>query len=210
MALAEDPVSPMDPNVNRNNNQCEDKLADTQLYHSMVGSLMYAALGTCPDLAFCVASLSRHNQNPLQMHLTAAKCALRYLKQTTHFSLHYPCLANGNGPPLGFTDSDWAGNQATRKSMGRFIFFGPGGATNEIGKPANGPVVWQAKLQSVVALSTLEAEYIACSDVTREALWLQRLHREISRHLVSGGPLTSSTVRLPVTIRELSCSSKPV
>ena len=195
MALAKDALSPMDPNVNLNNNQCEDKPADTQLYLSMVGSLMYAALGTRPpDLAFCVAALSRHNQNPLQMHLSAAKRALRYLKHTAHYSLHYPRLANNNGPPLGFTDSDWAGNQATRKSMGGYNFFGPGGATNEISTPANGPVVWQVNLQSVVALSTLEAEYIACSDATREALWLQCLHRETSQHSVPGRPSISSTV----------------
>jgi hypothetical protein len=45
------------------------------------------------------------------------------------------------------------------------------------------PVGWQAKSQSVVALSTLEAEYIACSDATREAIWLKRLLAEITTKL---------------------------
>ena len=53
----------------------------------------------------------------------------------------------------GFTDSDWAGCKTTRKSIGGHIFL------------VNGtPVSWQAKGQTVVALSTLEAELIACSD----------------------------------------------
>ena len=71
---------------------------------------------------------------------------------------------------LGFTDSDWAGRAATRKSVGGCIFFGA---------PESGPIHWQVKTQSVVALSTLEAEYIACSDATREALWLRQLEADI-------------------------------
>jgi hypothetical protein len=43
------------------------------------------------------------------------------------------------------------------------------------------PVAWQAKTQSVVALSTLEAKYIACSNTTREAIWLKRLLGEVAR-----------------------------
>ena len=181
MVLAKAAPSPMDLNVNLDNNQCDDKPANKQLYLSMVGSLMYAALGTRPDLAFCVAALSRHNQFPLQMHLTAAKWALRYLKHTVTYALHYERPQHeDNGPPIGFTDSDWAGNHATRKSTGGYIFFGSGTVTDGIRASANGAVSWQAKSQSVVALSTLEAEYIPFSDATREALWLQRLHQETS------------------------------
>jgi len=42
----------------------------------------------------------------------------------------------------------------------------------------SGLIHWQAKSQSVVALSTLEAEYIACSHATRESLWLRRMMKE--------------------------------
>jgi hypothetical protein len=150
----------------------------------MVGSLMYAALGTRPDIAFCVTILSKYNANPLQMHLTAAKRALRYLKRTSRYALHFPSV---NSPSvdfpsvehpetslIGFTDSDWAGSTANRKSIGGHIFQAKDKAS----------VSWQAKSQSVVALSTLEAEYIACSDATREALWLRRLLGEIERSSV--------------------------
>ena len=195
MSSAKDGLSPMDPNVNINNNQCEDKPANTQLYLSMVGSLMYAAMGTRPDLAFYVAALSRHNQKPLQMHLTAAKRALRYLKHTATFGLYYARQSDqDNGPPIGFTDSDWAGNQATRKSTGGYIFFGSGHVTSETKASGSGAVSWQAKSQSVVALSTLEAEYIACSDATREALWLRRLYQETTQQSAPYQPSISRPI----------------
>jgi hypothetical protein len=111
---AKEVSSPMDPNVDLDNPLCDDKpILDRTLYQSMVGSLMYAALGTRPDIAYCVTILS---------------------------------------------------NTSSRKSIGGYFF-----QTNKAS------VSWQAKSQSVVALSTLEAEYIACSDATREALWLRRL-----------------------------------
>jgi hypothetical protein len=141
----------------------------------MVGSLMYAALGTRPDLSFCVTMLSKYNAKPLQMHLTAAKRALRYLNRTRNHGLFFPSNSNhdltghnGNHDLTGYTDSDWAGNSKTSKSVGGFVF-----------STGNASISWQAKSQTVVALSTLEAEYIACSNATRAALWLERLFEEI-------------------------------
>ncbi|KAH8152156.1 uncharacterized protein LAJ45_03582 [Morchella importuna] len=169
--------SPMDPNIDLNNLNCHDKfVADRNLYLSIVGSLMYAALGTRPDISFAVTVLSRYNIQPLQMHLTAAKRVLRYLKSTAHYKIHFigqqasSEIENSLGI-CGYTDSDWAGNTLDRKSVGGCIFTGNG--------ITGGPILWQAKSQTVVALSTLEAEYIACSDATREGLWLRRLHQDI-------------------------------
>jgi transposase InsO family protein len=168
---AKETASPMDANVDLDNPLCNDKqVSDTTLYQSMVGSLMYAALGTRPDIAFCVTVLSKYNVNPLQMHLTAAKRALRYLKKTSKYGLHFPSIEQHNTSIVGFTDSDWAGSTGSRKSIGGYVF-----QMNE------GSISWQAKSQTVVALSTLEAEYIACSDATREAIWLRRLQAEIDR-----------------------------
>jgi hypothetical protein len=178
MENAKSATSPMDPNVRLDNPHCEDREANKKLYLSMVGSLMYAALGTRPDLAFCVTSLSRYNSRPLAMHLTAAKRALRYLKSTANLKIHYnaPTSNNESSTTTGFTDSDWAGNLTTRKSVGGCIF--------SIG--SSGPIHWHSKSQSVVALSTLEAEYIACSNATREALWLQRLEADFTLALIKG------------------------
>ena len=79
--------SPMDPDVRLENDICEDKPANKQLYLSITGSLMYAALGTRPNIAFAVTALSRYNESPLATHLTASKRVLRYLKDTVDIKL---------------------------------------------------------------------------------------------------------------------------
>jgi len=117
------------------NTNCEEKTANRKEYLSNVGSLMYAALGTRPNIAFSVTALSRYNVEPLEMHLTAARRVLLYLKTTSELCIHYRRLRNShdNNPPMsyvpnshisvvGFTDSDWAGNLATRKSIGGCMF----------------------------------------------------------------------------------------
>ena len=191
-------LTPMVPNVRLSNTICEDKaVTDRKGYLSMVGSLMYAALGTRPDLSYCVTALSRYNSTPLQMHLTAAKRALRYLKGTDGYKLYYPRVTvaialNSSGPSSwarihGFTDSDWAGNELTRKSVGGCVFFAE--TTPEHGDKGpltTGAIHWQCKTQTVVALSTLEAEYIACSDAVREAIWVRRLLQDIGTAVAAG------------------------
>ena len=73
---------------------------------------------------------------------------------------------------IRYTDSDWAGISTTRKSVGGYVFgLGHTNASEEL--IMAGLIHWQAKSQSVVALSTLEAEYITCSHATRESLWLK-------------------------------------
>ena len=113
--------SPLDPQTDLANTHCEDKPANRKEYLSMVGSLMYTALRSRPDIAFSVTALSRYNVQPLEMHATVAKRVLRYLKTTVRFQIHYRQLPN----PItivGYSDSDWAGNLTTRKSVGGCVF----------------------------------------------------------------------------------------
>jgi hypothetical protein len=94
---------------------------DPTQYQAIVGSLMYAALGTRPDITYAVAALSRYNSRPLTVHLTAAKRVLRYLKTTRTAKLYYSTDANGVTDGVtklhGYTDADWAGDSADRKSQ---------------------------------------------------------------------------------------------
>ena len=62
------------------------------------------------------------------------------------------------------TREDWARDLDQRRSTSGYVFslFG-------------GRVIWMSKRQSVVALSTTEAEYIAATHASKEAVWLQRL-----------------------------------
>jgi hypothetical protein len=187
--------SPLDPQIDLANTHCEDKQANRKEYLSMVGSLMYAALGSRPDIAYSVTALSRYNVQPLEMHITAAKRVLRYLKTTSDLQIHYRRLPLSNNciSIIGYTDSDWAGNLKTRKSVGGCVF-GLGHINGNVSeRPVmSGLVHWQAKSQSVVALSTLEAEYIAASHATRESLWLKRMLKEAADGMgvkASDGPV---------------------
>ena len=141
-----------------------DALVDQKAYLAIVGSLMYAALGTRPDISYAVGLLSRFNSDPRTRHLTAAKRVLRYLKRTKDLKLEYKQTGK---KVQGFVDSDWA-NGKDRKSIGGYIFLFGGAA-----------VSWASKKQSLVAQSTEEAEYTAFTEGSREALWIRQLLLDI-------------------------------
>lgn len=144
---------------------------DQKTYQSLVGSLMYLAVATRPDLGFTIAYLSKYNSKATYRQLQTAKRTLRYLKATINLGLVYVRDQEGlpQDPLTGFSDADFAGDTQDRKSTGGFVFLMAGGA-----------ISWRSKKQSMVALSTTESEYIACSEATREALWLRGLYSELS------------------------------
>jgi hypothetical protein len=134
---------------------------DRKQYQSAVGSLMYAMLGTRPDIAFAVSVVSRYASNPTEAHWKAVKRILRYLRSTITLELVY----KGDLKPLvGYSDADWAGDQDTRRSTSGYIF--------NIG---SGAISWSSKRQPTVALSSCEAEYMGQTQAAKEAIWLRDL-----------------------------------
>lgn len=65
---------------------------------------------------------------------------------------------------IGYVDFDYAGDLDKRRSLTGYVFTLPGSATS-----------WKETLQSIIALSTTKAEYIAITKAVKEALWLQGL-----------------------------------
>jgi len=161
--------TPMDLNVKLDlaEDRGEKELKDMTGYHPIVGSLMYVALATQPDISFAVAALCRYNSRHFSRHLTAAKRVFRYLKSTANFRLHFSSTGS-NDELTGYMDSDWANDSADHKSPGGHVFL-----------PRNGAVSWQSRKLHLFARSTLEAVYITCSEGPREAKWLRQLHRDI-------------------------------
>ena len=100
------PVStPMDVNVKLVKDDGYSKPVDPVQYQSMVGSLIYAAIATRPDIAHAVNTLAKFNSSPNEAHRTAAKRVLRYLKGTLKLHLQY----NANGEEMeGYSNADWA------------------------------------------------------------------------------------------------------
>jgi hypothetical protein len=84
-------------------------------YRSLVGSLLYVATTTRPNIAFSVCQLSRHLEMPTQEHWKAAVRVLRYLKTTNNKGLHYSGYANGL-KLCAYSDADWATNKDNRRS----------------------------------------------------------------------------------------------
>jgi hypothetical protein len=134
-------------------------------YSQAVGAVMYAMLGTRPDLAHSITSLSQFLQYPGRSHWVALKRVLRYLQGTLEFRLTYQGQSDGEGTedPLtvyGYTDSDWGNNTVDRRSITGWVF-----------KLYGGAVSWQSRKQRTPALSSVEAEYMATTQASKEALW---------------------------------------
>ena len=134
-------------------------------YQSLIGSLMYLAVNSRPDIAYATAYLSQFNTKFTTEHWQAAKRVLRYLKGTKNFSL---CYEKDDRDLIGFADADWAQNKIDRKSYSGYVFC-----------LSSGPISWMSKKQSCVAQSSTESEYIALSEASKEAVFLRGLLNEI-------------------------------
>ncbi|XP_016169150.1 uncharacterized protein LOC107611769 [Arachis ipaensis] len=88
-------------------------------YKSLIGSLKYLT-ATRPNIVFGVGLLSRFMEEPYTNHLQAAKRILRYIKGTLNDGSYYENTNEVN--LVGYTDSDWAGDIETRKSISKFAF----------------------------------------------------------------------------------------
>ena len=147
---------------------------DSRLRHqSAVGSLMYAMLGTRPDLAYILPVVSRHASNPTDTHWKAVKHIFRYIKGTLPLQLTY----KGRLQPLNcYTDADWARDHHTRRSTTSGFVFNVG----------SGAISWSSKRQPTVALSSCEVEYMGQTQATKEAAWLSSLLDQLSTPQVLG------------------------
>lgn len=83
-------------------------------YRELIGALMYAALGTRPDIAHTVSVLGQFNNNPKRQHWTAAKRVLRYLQGTVDFGLKYK---KDDQPLTSYVDADWGNCVIDRRSF---------------------------------------------------------------------------------------------
>ena len=133
-------------------------------YQAIIGCLTYASIATRPDICASVGVLSRFMTKPGQQHWTGVKRVLRYIKGTLNFSLKFESIGEMQIRLSGYADADWAGDVDTRKSTSGYVF-----------RIGSSTVSWSSKRQTVVALSTTEAEYVSLSYATQETVWLRKL-----------------------------------
>ena len=120
----------------------------------------------------------------MHYHWVEAKRVLSYLKGTSKYAIRYHADESPIGSVFGysrgigmqpagdvmkgFSNSDWAGCVDTRRSTSGFVWIMGGGA-----------ICWKSKLQSIVALSSTEAEYVGATPAVQEVVWLRDLLCEL-------------------------------
>ena len=121
-------------------------------YGEAVGSLMYLAFGTRPDIAFDVSTVSQALDKPTEEDWEKVKRIFKYLKGTYQMGIMYQ---NGDqtGMLAAYSNADFAGDVCTRRSTSGVVC-----------QHMRRPVSWLSQRQKSVALSTTEAEFMAASE----------------------------------------------
>ena len=137
--------------------------ADKTLYRTMVGKLVYAIVGTRPDIAFAVSQVARHFENPTVSHLSAVKRIIRYLKGTISKGLLFDATTDIT-ELMCYCDSDWGSCPDTRRSTSGFII-----------KLCGAAISWISKRQPTVALSSAETEYMTAAIAASEVIYIRQI-----------------------------------
>lgn len=144
----------------------ENSLVGQLPFQEAVGSLLYLAQGSRPDISFAVNDVSRFNTKHTDIHWKAVKRIFRYLRGTINYKLKYS--REGSTAMHCYSDSDWASDIDKRRSCaGQTIIM------------SNAAISWSSKRQCTVALSSTEAEYMALSSAVCDVIWTQQLAAEI-------------------------------
>ena len=86
-----------------------------------------------------------------------------------YFTVIPGLIQTSNLEVVGYSDSDYAGCKDTRKSTFGYLFL-----------LADGAISWKSGKQSVIATSTMEAEFIACFEATVQSFWLRNFFNGLS------------------------------
>nr|GFC22108.1 hypothetical protein [Tanacetum cinerariifolium] len=97
--------------------------------------------------------VSRYQQNPEKLHWVAVKHILKYLRNTRDMFLVYGGKPDTELDVTGFCDASWQCDKDDMKSQ---------------------MVDWKSKQQTTIAMHSMQAEYVAASEVAIEAVWIRK------------------------------------
>ncbi|XP_052487949.1 secreted RxLR effector protein 161-like [Gossypium raimondii] len=126
---------------------------------SPVGSLMYVQVCMCPNIMYIFGMLGRYLSNLSIDHWITAKRVMRYLQRPKDYMLTYK--RSNLLEVVGYSDSDFARYQDSRKSASSYIYLLAGGV-----------ISWKSVKQTLVASSTMAAEFVACYEASNHGIWL--------------------------------------
>ncbi|XP_058752128.1 secreted RxLR effector protein 161-like [Vicia villosa] len=149
---------PIETNLKLEKHGEEDKV-DVTLFKQIIGSLRYVC-NSGSVIGFTIGLLSRYMSEPRVSHMKTARRILRYLKRSIDYGILFQRDSEGEEATVTcFSNVDWCGDKEDQKSTTGY-FFQVFGAL----------ILWCSKKQPVMAISTCEAEYIAGSYATCQAI----------------------------------------
>lgn len=139
--------TPMDNNQNLGD-FANDEHDAIYPYRKAVGSLMFLAIGTRPDISYAVGVVSRYLERPSSAHVNAVKRIFKYMRGTIKMGITYgsDCVLD----LIGYSDADYAGDSETRRSTSGYVFH-----------MSSGVISWASIRQQSVSTSSTECEYVA-------------------------------------------------
>jgi len=150
--------------------KADEQTLDTGMYQKAVGSILYAALGTQPDITYAISVLGRYAAQPSTLDWEVIKHLLRYLRGTCEYKLtiYDPRLQHDSNSIGCYADADLGGEADSSKSTSGIIIFALGIL-----------VLWRSKKYTLVAQSTMQAEMIATAYGKVQLNWLRDVISEI-------------------------------
>ena len=142
------------------------------LFQTLIRSLLYIALGTCPDISYAVAFLSWHSANPNKKHIRMATRVFQYLLDIHHCSLIYD--GKPNDGLIAFVDFDWASDPDSHWSH-----------TGWITKLTGGIFSWASHQQKNITYFSIGAKYVTANDCARQAVWIRNIFGEMRYNIKS-------------------------
>ena len=135
-------------------------------FRELVGSLMWLATQTRPDIANAVRAVARYCASPKEVHWNAAIGILGYVKRTSSFGITFQRGSYAGLDMQVYADADYASKATDRRSVSGGLVMCGGGC-----------ISWFSRTQKCVTLSTTEAEYVSLSDTIKEVLFLRHIWR---------------------------------
>ena len=132
-------------------------------YSQLIGCLIYAAHAVRLDISYAVGVLGKCAAGPTEEHIKLALRVVRYLATYPKLGIQY---RKDGGDPQGFADASFADGEKMRSTSG------------VVWTMAGGPVIWRSASQLRAASSTGEAEFLALSEASKDAVWLKSIHAE--------------------------------
>jgi hypothetical protein len=152
-----------------------------KLYRSGVGMLLYLVKHSRPDIANAVRELSKVLDGANMAAYKEMHRVIKYVLDTRDLGLRIEPIQGSEQPweLVCFSDSDYAGDPDSRRSVSGFVLYVRGV-----------PISWRSKAQRSVALSSSEAEWVAASEAVKEVMFVLQLLQSMQ-----------IKVKLPIIVR---------